>query len=85
MLELFPGEHIFSTLDLGRTDTERKMPYRELFRYELEPGVIDDIRKATNGNYALGNDRFKKEIAAALGRRVTPGKAGRPRKKPDSE
>jgi len=68
-------------LNLGRTDTERQTAYRELFRYELEPGEIDEIRKATNGNFALGSSVFKQEISEMLGRRVTPGKAGRPRKK----
>jgi putative transposase len=52
--------------------------YRELFRAHLEPGLIDDIRLATNGNYALGDARFCKEIEAMLQRRATPGKAGRP-------
>jgi hypothetical protein len=35
--------------------TER---YRRLFQYALEPGELDEIRAATNGNYAPGNDRF---------------------------
>ena len=52
----------------------------ELFRYELEPGLVDEIRRATNGNYALGNERFAIEIAAALGRRSVPGQSGRPRR-----
>ncbi len=68
-------------LGLGRTDSERQTAYRDLFRYELESDEIDKIRKATNGNYALGNERFKEEISKILGRRVIPGKAGRPRKK----
>jgi putative transposase len=66
---------------LGRTNAERQMAYRELFRYELESEEIDTIRKATNGNFALGNDRFTSEISEMLGRRVIPGKPGRPRKK----
>ncbi|MBT9438503.1 MAG: transposase [Desulfobacterales bacterium] len=70
---------------LGRTSEERQAAYRELFRHELEPGVVDQIRQATNGNFALGNQRFKEEIAAMLGRRVTPGKAGRPRKKTEKK
>lgn len=65
---------------LGQTDSEREMAYRELFRYELEAGEIDKIRKATNGNFALGTSRFSEEISDMIGRRVTPGKAGRPRK-----
>ena len=65
---------------LGQTREERLKAYRKLFRYELKPGVINEIRHATNGNYALGSDRFKEEISQALGRRVTLGKSGRPRK-----
>jgi putative transposase len=65
---------------LGKTDQERHAAYRELFRYHLEPGIIDNIRRTTNGNFVLGNDRFQNEIAQALKRRVKPGIAGRPRK-----
>ena len=70
-------------MGLGQTNDERQTAYRELFRNELKPGIIDEIRQATNGNFALGNERFKKELAIALGRRVTPGKSGRPPKKLD--
>ena len=59
---------------LAQTDAERQTAYRDLFRYELESGEIDKIRKATNGNYAHGNTRFKEEISKMLGRRVTPEK-----------
>lgn len=65
---------------LGHDRTERGLAYRELFRYGLEPGEIDKIRKATNGNFALGSSRFQEEIGIMLGRRVTPGRSGRPRK-----
>jgi len=67
-------------LDLGHNEKERQDAYRELFRYELEPGEIDKIRKATNGNFALGSEKFAQEIGEMLGRRVIPGKNGRPRK-----
>lgn len=66
--------------NLAQDSTERKLVYRELFRHELEPGEIDKIRKAVNGNFALGSSRFAEEISEMLGRRVTPGKAGRPKK-----
>ncbi len=36
----------------------------------MDPVDLREIRLATNGGFALGNDRFKKEIAAMLGRRV---------------
>jgi putative transposase len=51
---------------------------RELFKAHMEPERIQDIRNATNGDYALGNDRFKAEIEQALKRRATSGKSGRP-------
>jgi putative transposase len=66
---------------LGRRSQERQEAYRELFRHEIEPGLADDIRRATNGNFALGNARFKAEVTAALGRRAIPGKSGRPCKR----
>jgi len=65
---------------LGLDRASRQAAYREFFRYELEPGLVDEIRRATNGNYALGNERFATEIAEALGRRVVPGLSGRPRR-----
>ena len=58
--------------------------YRELFRHHLDPGIVDEIRTATQGNYALGSDRFKQQVEAALGRRAVRGVAGRPRKKNES-
>ncbi|HRE18222.1 MAG TPA: transposase [Rhodocyclaceae bacterium] len=69
-----------SYLALGASAAARQVAYRELFRYELEPGLIDEIRQATNGNYALGDACFAEQIARALGRRVQPGKPGRPPK-----
>jgi putative transposase len=47
----------------------------------LDPAQLDALPKVTNGKYALGNQRFAEQVAAALGRRVTPGNPGRPRKK----
>jgi len=44
----------------------------------MDTDVINDIRSSTNGNYVLGNERFKDEISVELKRRVVPGKAGRP-------
>lgn len=70
---------------LGPEATSRQAAYRELFRYELEPGLVDRIRRASNGNFALGNERFAIEVAAAIGRRVTPGKSGRPPKVAEPE
>lgn len=40
--------------------------------------MMNQIRSATNGNYALGGERFQKEIEIALGRRARRGYEGRP-------
>ena len=66
-----------------RLDTEkrcRREVYRALFKAHIDD-IDDQIRTATNVNYVLGNQRFQEQIAHALGRRVTKGKAGRPKQK----
>ena len=65
---------------LGPDIDGRQTAYRELFRYELEPGLVNEIRRATNGNFALGNERFAAQVSSALGKRAVRGKSGRPRK-----
>jgi len=62
---------------LGRTDEERQLAYRELFSYQLDLSLVNAIRKATNGNFVLGDSRFAEEISQALKRRVVRGKPGR--------
>lgn len=51
---------------LGLDNAGRQRAYRELFRDELESGLVDDIRRETNGNFALGNERFAAQISAAV-------------------
>ena len=70
---------------LGLTDDERQAAYRELFRYELDPGLVDQIRQITHGGLVLGSDRFAEEIARLAGRRTQRGKAGRPLKQGTAE
>ncbi|MDP2431194.1 MAG: transposase [Pseudomonadota bacterium] len=70
-------------VSLGADTRSRSAAYREFFRYELDPGLVDEIRKASNGNFALGDSRFAAAIGAAMGRRVTPGVSGRPRNLPE--
>jgi putative transposase len=65
-------------LRLGLDESDRLHNYRELFTAHLDPQRIAEIRDATNGNYALGDERFREEIARMLNRRVTPGRGGRP-------
>ena len=64
----------------GRWAKRRGLP-----RQVGHPKGVDAIRQATNGNFALGDSRFGEQIAQALGRRVQPGKSGRPRKVREAE
>jgi hypothetical protein len=47
----------------------------------LDEAVVNAIRAATNGGFVRGAARLQEQIAAQLGRRVTPGQAGRPPRK----
>lgn len=66
-------------LNLGCTDTTRQEAYRALFNAHIDGPALDQIRQATNGNNALGSNRFQREIEVALGRRAKRGEPGRPR------
>jgi len=65
-------------LRIGRDQQTRLENYRALFKAHLDEEIVGQIRNATNGNYALGSERFQKEIETALGRRARRGQAGRP-------
>lgn len=62
-------------LRLGRTTEERRSSYAEI---SGTTGKEIEIRSATNGGYALGDNGFRRRIARALGRRVEKGRPGRP-------
>jgi putative transposase len=64
---------------LGGDAMQRCRVYRELFSDIVEADALHAIRKTVNGEFVLGNDRFKDEIEHQLARRVRPGKRGRPR------
>ncbi|MGQ0511936.1 MAG: transposase [Betaproteobacteria bacterium] len=65
-------------LHLGLDEEERRRQYRALFGTELETELVRDIRAMTNAGYVLGSESFQREIGRRLGRRVSPGTAGRP-------
>lgn len=66
---------------LGKTVEERAKAYRALFSGHLDKQALEAIRVASNKGMALGSDKFKQEIEALAGRRVTPKKRGpKPRK-----
>ena len=63
-------------LQPGATKVEQLNNYRELFRYQLDGKVLQEIRESVNKGRAYGSDRFKEEIEVNLKRRVRPGKPG---------
>lgn len=63
---------------LGESPEERRKAYRALFGSLAESPFTEEIRKATNGNYVLGDASFRAAMAAMLGRRVERAHAGRP-------
>jgi putative transposase len=63
---------------LGKTAGERQQEYRNLFRGKLPDAFVQALRAATNGGWALGGERFKKQVAKMSGRRVAPLPKGRP-------
>jgi len=67
---------------LGMTDRERRANYCELVRTNLDDTAVDEIRDATNGNYALGSERFRRKVETTLNRRASRGRPGRPANSP---
>lgn len=65
-------------LALGRSEEDRRAAYRALFRAHLEEAALDNIRKAVQQGLPLGNDRFREQVEAALGRRFMSKRRGRP-------
>lgn len=76
--QLLTPHALYETLRRGQA---KGSGFTGLFRNQLDPGLVDEIRTATNGNYVLGTERFRDEVERILGRRVTTGKAGRPAKR----
>ena len=66
---------------LGAHDEERRKSYRALFGELLSSSVMDEIRTATSGGFALGNDAFIAQIERMTGAKAAPGQPGRPRKR----
>ena len=64
---------------LGNTAPDRQQAYRHL----VQPGGEEDacgFREHLRQQRPMGNDRFRAAIEAQLGRKLGPGKSGRPRK-----
>jgi len=66
---------------LGATPEACRDAYRALFRPQLDPTVLAELRTALNRELITGSQRFKAEVEAMLRRSVRPGKRGRPTKR----
>ncbi|WP_166425467.1 transposase [Paraglaciecola sp. 20A4] len=65
-------------LALGDNKAQRQSAYRALFKSRMAGKLLTDIRLATNKGMALGSEHFKQEIETLTGRKMRPGKIGRP-------
>ena len=64
-------------LALGADASERREAYRALFAEAPGDEFVEALRAATNGGWALGSERFQRQIAAIGARRATPLPKGR--------
>jgi putative transposase len=64
--------------ELAPRPTARESAYRHLFTSALPTRVLNKVRRATNGNYALGSKAFADQLAELLGRAMVPRQGGRP-------
>ena len=65
---------------LGGSARRRQGAYRTMFEDDLPDETIGILRDATQRGWVPGRQTFRDQIAAALGRKVTPPVRGRPRK-----
>jgi len=65
---------------LADSPIERQSVYRRFFADTISPELLNTIRVATNSCLVLGNDQFKDQIEAILGRSVRHRKNGRPKR-----
>lgn len=65
-------------LALGGVAESRQRNYRDLCEQQLDPNLLNQIRRSTNGNYALGDPGFSADVETKLGRDGIPRPPGRP-------
>ena len=67
---------------LGNTPFAREAAYCELVRTGLATAQRDELTRSALSGWALGSEDFVGELQQGTARRLLPGKAGRPFKKP---
>jgi putative transposase len=68
--------------EMGNTPFAREAAYADLVRHGNTPAEVDVVRAATSGGWALGDAEHMDKLRKDTPRRLSPGKAGRPRRKP---
>ncbi|ESQ75182.1 transposase [Asticcacaulis sp. AC402] len=66
--------------ELGPTAEARQVQYRTHFDEGIDEEVMSVLRDTAQRGWVAGSDRFRRQIEAALGRRVDRPVRGRPRK-----
>jgi putative transposase len=65
---------------LGDNDSSRRCAYESMFQTNLSEAMLQQIRDAANGGFALGSEAFVERLGKSLGKRPCRGAPGRPRK-----
>ena len=65
---------------LGSDAESWQNQYRDLFLAHVDGVLLTEIRWCIQRGLAIGHERFRAQIEALTGQRVSPGKRGRPRK-----
>jgi REP-associated tyrosine transposase len=69
---------------LGLDPKARQLAYRGLFQYHLAEKDVHAIRESLAYNYPLGNNRFREQIEATLGRGIGQKQRGRPKRQTEN-
>ena len=67
---------------LGQSELQRQEVYRGLFTVHVNGGQLTQIRETWQTGTPLGNDRFKEQVEAMVGRKIGHARRGRPKKTP---
>ena len=70
---------------LGNTPFAREAAYAELVQTGLAGSMREDLTRSALSGWALGSSEFVDALQQGTDRRLSPGKAGRPFKKPPSD
>lgn len=70
---------------LGPDEASRRESYSRMVQESVDEELVRQIRESRDTGYPLASDALKAALAARLGRKTEPGRAGRPGKKQDSE